>query len=55
MSGRIHRALCVTLLWITYRIGIGKQCCQMVYYNKIFHKNGVIVHTCVHGRRKEFF
>jgi len=24
-------------------------------YNTIFHKNGVISHACVHGRRKEFF
>jgi len=21
----------------------------------IFHKNGVILHVCVHGRRKDFF
>jgi len=52
--GRIHRAQSVTLLWIAYRIGVVEQCCQMGKYNTIFHKNGVILHACVHGRRKEF-
>jgi len=27
----------------------------MVYYHKLYHQNGVILHACVHGRRKEFF
>jgi len=26
----------------------------MVWYNTIFYKNGVILHACVHGRRKDF-
>jgi len=26
----------------------------MAYYNTIFHKNGVILHARVHGRRKQF-
>ena len=32
-----------------------EQCCQMVQYNTIFHKNGAILHACVHGRQKAFF
>jgi len=54
MFGRIHRAQSVTLLWLAYRIGVVEQCCQMVYYNKLFSKNGVILHALVHGRRKDF-
>jgi len=27
----------------------------MVQYNTIFHKNGAILHACVHGRQKAFF
>jgi len=50
----MHRAQSVTLLYIAYRIGVVEQCCQMVYYNTIFHKDGEILHACVHGRRKEF-
>jgi len=42
----MHRAQSVTVLWIAYRIGVVKQCCQMVQYNTIFHKNGVILHAC---------
>jgi len=30
MFGRIHRTQSVTLLWLAYRIGVVKQCCQMV-------------------------
>jgi len=51
----MHRAQSVSLLWIADRIGVVEQCCQMVKYNTIFHKNGVILHACVHGRRKECF
>jgi len=49
----MHRAQSVTLLWIAYRICVVEQCCQMVKYNTIFHKNGAILHTCVYGRRKD--
>ena len=52
MFGRIHRAQSVTLLYIAFRIGVVEQCCQMVYYNTIFRKDGVISHACVHGRRR---
>jgi len=30
MFGRIHRAKCVTMLWLAYRIGVVEQSCQMV-------------------------
>ena len=55
MFGRIHRAHSVTLLWLAYRIGVVEQCCQMWQYNTFFYKNGVILHACVHGRRKDYF
>jgi len=42
------------VLWLAYRIGVVEQCCQMVKYNTIFYKNGVILHACVHGRWKDF-
>jgi len=35
-------------------IGVVKQCFQIVKYNAIFYKNGVILHACVHGRQKHF-
>jgi len=37
------------------RTPLVEQCCQIVKYNAISHKIGEILHTCVHGRRKEFF
>jgi len=52
----VHLAQSVTLLWLAYRIGVVEQCCQVVKCNKIFYKNGVILHAYyVHGRRREFF
>jgi len=50
----MHRAQSVTLLWLAYRIGVVEQCCQMVKYNTIFYKNGVIFHACVHERGRIF-
>ena len=43
----------VTLLWLAHRIGVIEQCCQMAQCSKFFYKNGVILHACVHGRRKD--
>jgi len=37
----------VTVLRLACRIGVAKQCCQMVQYYTIFYKNGVILHACV--------
>jgi len=48
LFGRIHRAQSVSLLWVAYRIGV-----DLLQHN--FSKNGVILHACVHGHRKEFF
>ena len=28
---------------------------DVILYNTIFCKNGVILHACVHGRRKDIF
>jgi len=55
LFGIIHRAQSATLLWLACCIGVVEQCCQMVYYNTIVCKNGIILHVCVHGRRKDFF
>jgi len=51
----VHRAQSVTLLWLAYRIGVVQQCCQVLKYNTMFYKNGVILHACAHGRRNDFF
>ena len=53
MFGRIHRAQSVALLRLAYRIGVVEQCCRMVQHNTIFYN--VILHACVHGRRKDLF
>jgi len=53
LFGRIRHAQSITLLWLAYRIGVIEQCCQMVSYSKFVYKSGVILHACVHGRRKD--
>jgi len=47
LFGRIFRAQSVILLWLAYRIGVVKQCCQMVWQNTIFCKNGVNMLVCM--------
>ena len=35
-------------------LGLLNSVARWCKYNTIFHKNGVILHACVHGHRKEF-
>jgi len=46
-------SLCYGLLAALVLLNNVARWCNM--YNTIFHKNGVILHACVHGRPKDFF